>query len=109
MDIKWELGVLLDCYTSRIKDVDKHDYDKKEKIKNLYAQAILLNVEHGYGLFFPIDDFIKRVDDGYFIDYDGFGKLLDANGKEIGYSKCNVPFLKKSKTNGAIYVAWFNK
>ena len=109
MDLKWELGVLLNCYASKIKDVDKYDYSKREEIKNLYAQAILLNVEHGYGLFFPIDDFIGSVEDGYFIDYDGTGKLLDTNGKVIGYSKCSVPFLKKAKKNGAVYVAWFNK
>lgn len=109
MDIKWELGVLLNCYASKIKDVNKYDYDKIEEIKNLYAQAILLNVEHGYGLFLPIDDFIKSVDDGYFLDYDGSGKLLDATGKEIGYSKCNVAFLNKAKKDGAVYVVWFNK
>lgn len=109
MDIKWELGVLLDCYASKIKNIDKYDYSKREEIKNIYAQAILLNVEHGNGIFYPMDDFIKSVDSGYFIDYDGFGKLLDANGDEIGYSRCNVAFLKNAKKKGAAYVAWFNK
>lgn len=109
MDLKWEIGVLLNFYANNVKDVDKYDYDKREKIKTLYAQAILLNVEHGYGLYLPIDDFIDWVDEGYLLDYDGFGKLLDANGKEIGNSKCKVSFLKQAKKLGAVYVAWFNK
>ena len=109
MDIKWELGVLLNCYAARAKDIDEYDYESLERLKDIYSQAILLNVKHGYGLFYPIDDFIEDVECGGIIDYDGIGYLLDFDGNEIDHVICNVPFLEEAKANGAVYVAWFNK
>lgn len=108
-DIKWELGVLLDCYASRSATLDPHDFDGWRKLKDLYAQAIILNVKHGYGLFYPIDDFIEEVSGGSYNDYDGIGDLLDADGNRISYGRCNVKLLEKAKADGAVYVAWFNK
>jgi hypothetical protein len=108
-DIKWELGVLLDCYATRAAALDWHDFEGARRLKDLYAQAIILNVQHGYGLFYPIDDFIEEVRGGSYIDYDGTAKLLDANGNKICYGCCSVKFLEAAKTNGAVYVAWFNK
>jgi hypothetical protein len=109
IDVKWQLGVLLDCYASRSAKLDPHDFDGWRKLKDLYAQAIILNVRHGYGLFYPIDDFIEDVRGGGIMDYDGMGDLLDADGNELGYVRCNVKFLEKAKADGAVYVAWFNK
>jgi hypothetical protein len=108
-DIKWELGVLLDCYASRSAALDPHDFDGWRKLKNLYAQAIILNVKRGYGLFYPIDDFIEEVHGGSYNDYDGMADLLDADGNIISYGRCDVKFLEKAKADGAVYVAWFNK
>lgn len=108
-DIKWELGVLLDCYASRAAKLDWRDFNGNRNLKELYAQAILLNVKKGYGLFYPIDDFIEDVRGGSYNDYDGMGDLLDADGNELGYCCCDVEFLEKAKADGAVYVAWFNK
>ena len=109
MDLTWEIGVLLQCYEDRIAKLDKNDYEGKQKLLTLYAKAMILNVQHGYGLFYPIDDFIDEVRGGGYIDYDGIGYLLDEDGKEISYSRCNVKFLEDAKLNGAVYVSWFNK
>ena len=108
-DIKWELGVLLDCYADRAAKLDEHDFDGERKLKDLYAQAIILNVKRGYGLFCPIDDFIEDVRGGSYTDYDGCGDLLDYSGDNLGCVRCNVKYLENAKANGAVYVAWFNK
>ena len=109
MDLKWELGVLLDCYAEKVKDVDEYDFRKREKLKDIYTQAIILNTNRGYGLYYPIDDFIDDVSCGGIIDYDGIGYLLNADGNELGYVRCNLDFLEKAKMDGTVYVAWFNK
>ena len=108
MDLTWEIGVLLQCYERRVAKLDKDDREGKKKLLTLYAQAMILNVKHGYGLFYPIDDFIDAVRDGSYVAYDGTAKLLDADGNKIDYGRCNVKFLEKAKADGAVYVAWFN-
>lgn len=109
LDLKWEIGVLLDCYARRAAQLYDHSYSERRKLQDLYAQAILLNVKRGYGLFYPIDDFIEDVDGGSYIDYDGTAELLDADGNMIKYGCCDVGLLEDAKANGAAYVAWFNK
>ena len=109
MDIKWELGVLLDCYAEKAHNLYDFNYEERRKLQDLYAQAIILNVKQGYGLFYPIDDFIDEVNGGFYTDYDGIGYLLDADGNELGHVRCNIKHLEESKTNGAVYVAWYNK
>ena len=108
MDLKLEIGVLLNCYERRVAKLDKDDREGKKKLLTLYAQAMILNVRKGYGLFYPIDDFIEEVRDGNYVSYDGTGYLLDENGSKIDYVKCNVKFLEEEKENGAVYVAWYN-
>ena len=108
-DLKWEIGVLLASYSERAAKLDERDWDGERKLKDLYAQAIMLNMKQGYGLFLPIDDFIEDVDGCYFTDYDGIGDLLDGDGNRIESVECNVEFLEEAKANGAIYVAWYNK
>ena len=49
-DLTWEIGVLLQRYANRANKLDQHNFDEKDRLKKLYAKAILLNVEHGYGL-----------------------------------------------------------
>lgn len=109
MDIKWEIGVLMDHYSERAAKLDNYDFEGQHKLKDLYAQAIILNVNRGYGLFYPIDDFIESVRGGFYNDYDGIGDLLDADGNELGDVRCNVKYLEKAKSNGTVYVAWYNK
>ena len=108
-NIEWEIGVLLRCYTNRINELGEFNFRKKDELNELYAKAIIMNVNHGYGLFYPIDDFIDDVRGGGIINYDGIGYLLDTNGDEIGRVDCDVRFLENAKTNGAVYVSWFNK
>ena len=108
-DIKWEIGVLLDHYAEKAAKLYDCSYDEREKLQDLYAQAIILNVKYGYGLFYPIDDFIEEVNGGGYIDYDGTAKLLNADGVFMRYGRCDVKELEESKANGAAYVAWFNK
>ena len=109
LDLKWKLGVLLDRYASRASKLDTYDFESQCKLKNLYSQAILLNTKMGFGIFYPIDDFIEGVRCGSYVDYDGSAELLDTDGNKIGYGRCNVEFLERAKANGAVYVAWFNK
>jgi hypothetical protein len=108
-DLKWEVGVLLDCYAHRAANLYDCSYDERRKLKNLYSQAIMLNIKNGYGLFYPIDDFIDEVNGGSYNDYDGAADLLDADGNVIEGGCCDVEFLEEAKANGAVYVAWFNK
>lgn len=109
LDIKWELGVLLDCYAQKAAKLYDYSYDERRKLQDLYAQAIILNVKYGYGLFYPVDDFIEEVNGGGYIDYDGTAKLLNADGAFMRYGRCDVKELEEAKANGAVYVAWFNK
>ena len=109
MDLTWEIGVLLQCYEDGAVKLDKNDIECRKKLVALYAQAILLNVKKGYGIFYPIDDFIEDVGGGFYNDYDGCGDLLDADGNELGYVRCNVKYLEAAKAMGTVYVAWYNK
>lgn len=109
MNLEWGISLLMQCYEARVAKLDKNDHIERKKLLTLYAKAMILNVQKGYGLFYPIDDFIEDVRDGYYIDYDGCGDLLDADGNELGYVRCNVKYLEAAKATGAVYVAWFNK
>lgn len=100
MMCEWEIGVLLDTYA---------ETDKSEEMQTLYARAIELTVKDNCGLTMPIDLAIDWVSRGSITDYDGFGRLLDEDGEEIGEMECDVTFLQKAKENNACYVAWYNK
>ena len=109
MDLTWEIGVLLQNYEERAAKLDKNDSEGRNKLLTLYAKAMILNVQKGYGIFYPIDDFIEDVRGGFYTAYDGCGDLLDADGNELGYVRCNVSYLEAAKATGTVYVAWFNK
>ena len=109
MDLTWEISLLIQCYETRVSKLDKDDHKGRKELLTLYAKAMILNVQKGFGLFLPIDDFIEDVRGGFYTDYDGMGDLLDADGNELGYVICNVKYLEKAKADGAVYVAWFNK
>ena len=107
-DMTWEVGVLMNSFAKKI-ELHKGNYDEKEALEELYAQAIELTVKDNCGLIMPIDECIDWVSSGSINDFDGSGDLLDENGKEIGDMCCNVAFLEKAKENGAVFVAWYNK
>lgn len=107
--LKWEIGVLLELYTKRKSKLNEFDFNGQKHLKDLYAQAIILNLRHGLGIFYPIDDFIDEVRDGGIIAYDGTGYLINSEGQRMGYARCNVQFLEEEKANGTAYVAWFHK
>ena len=109
MNLTWEIGVLLQNYEDRAAKLDKNDNEGREKLLTLYAKAMILNVQKGYGIVYPIDDFIEDVHGCFYTDYDGCGDLLDADGNELGYVRCNVSYLEAAKATDTVYVAWFNK
>jgi len=108
-NLKWEIGVLLNCYARRVHGLYEYDYDEKRSLNALYAKAIMLNIEYGFGIYYPIDDFIDAVNSGMYIDWDGTAKLHDANGEFIDFGHCDVKMLEDAKAKGAVYVAWFNR
>lgn len=109
MDLQWEISLLMQCYEERVAKLDKDDHKVRKELLTLYAKAMILNVQKGYGLFLPIDDFIEDVRGGFYTAYDGCGDLLDADGNELGYVRCNVKYLEAAKATGTVYVAWYNK
>ena len=98
-DMSWEIEVLLGDYTQ----------SKKENKEELYTKAIQYTVKTKYGIVFYIDDFIKDVERGDFIDYDGIGYALNIDGKEIEKIHCDVKYLKSIKKKGAMFIAWYNR
>ena len=108
-DLKWEIGVLLSRYEKRVQKLDPCDFAGEQQLKDLYAKAIIMNVQRGYGLYYTIDDFIDEVRNGSYIDYDGAGYVLDGAGNEIARVRCNVGYLENAKANGGVFVSWFNK
>lgn len=115
-NLEWEIGVLIDHYVDRKNQLSaKEDvmdfrefFKAEDELSELYSRAIILNVKHGYGIYYPIDDFIDSVKRGSYVDYDGIGYLLDIDGNKIGPSRCNAKWLEESKKQGAVYVSWFN-
>ena len=57
----------------------------------------------------PIDEFIRDVKGGLFIDYDGIGNALDKNENKICPIRCNVNFLRSLAKRGCVYIEWFNR
>ena len=103
----WALGCLMRNYIEELKTC-VNQYQKNEA-EDRYAEAAELTVKENCGFIMPINMFIRWVDDGSLIDYDGMGYLLDAAGERTGYSRCDVAFLEKAKKNGTVFIAWYNK
>lgn len=98
-NLKWELSVILSCYSK----------SRKKNKNEIYTKALQYTIKNKFGLVFYIDDFIKDVESGVFIDYDGTGYALYENGKEIERIHCDVNYLKSIKKKDAIFVAWYNR
>ena len=63
------------------------------------------------GDLYSLDEFIERVKETYFIDYDGGGDILNKEGETIGRVRCNVSWLKRFKKQHpeAAMVRWYNR
>lgn len=73
------------------------------------AQAIRILVNIGFGDIFPIPQFIKEVEDGFFIDDDGSGAWVDADGNHLGNICCDADWLRKNQPENAVFIMWYNK
>ena len=73
------------------------------------ANAATIVAQQGFGICFPIEDFIYNVKTGGFIDYDGTGYFVDKEGKELLRVHCDVKWLEKNKPTDAFGVMWYNK
>lgn len=80
----------------------------EEKLMDL-ANAVLIMSRKGYGDLYFIEDFIEEVAIGGFIDYDGRGEWVDAEGNAIDYIRCDVDWLLNNKPENAKFIAWYNK
>lgn len=73
------------------------------------AHAMLITAKIGYGDCYPIDTFIKNVETGNFIDYDGSGFWVDFEGNTISRIRCDVEWLENNQPENAKFIMWYNK
>lgn len=73
------------------------------------AHAMLITAKIGYGDCYPIDTFIERVMDGSFIDDDGSGYFVNAEGNKISSIICDTKWLQDHIPEDAKFIMWYNK
>lgn len=73
------------------------------------AQAVYILNKIGFGDCFYIDDFIKMVEEGYFIEEDGNGLFVDDEGNKLSRIICDVKWLKENKPENCHFIMWYNK
>ena len=98
---------IINNYNERVKTVREYSIEY-DKLQELYAQAIRLQCKQDYGHIMILDDFIKYVEDGYFVDSDGSGVFLLTDGTRYSAVRCNADWLKQFRDRFS-YVLWFNK
>ena len=89
--------------------------NKEEMIKNLKHYHNLDEFEikefdipdYCCGDLMPVEQYKEAIIDGYLTDYDGFGKILDDDLKEVK----TAPIYKKDfkELKGYNWVLWFNR
>lgn len=82
---------------------------KKDDPYVIAARAVLIVAKKGYGECFMIDDFIRNVESGLFINSDGHGDWVDWYGNKIGSIQCDTNWLKNNKPEKANFIMWYNK
>ena len=112
--LHWEATVLLGIYAKRIVEkavgVTLMNKVEDDSVTALYADALLLNFQIGYGLVLPIDDFYEFVKNGAFIDSDGIADFYSREGLRLNKPcRCDLSLIETAKSEGAVFVAWFNK
>ena len=73
------------------------------------ANAATIVAQEGFGVCFPIDDFISSVKSGFFIDYDGTGYFVDKEGKQLSCIHCDSKWLEDNTPADAFGIMWYNK
>ncbi len=109
-DVTWTLK----NFSEKIKQWESMSWEERiDKEEDdpyvLMAYAALITLKSGCGECFAIDDFIKIVSDGGFIDYDGVGHWVDLGGINLGNIKCEANWLKANKPDNAAFIMWYNK
>lgn len=73
------------------------------------ANAMLITAKIGFGDCYPIDTFIEHVRDGSFIDDDGSGYFVNAEGDKISSIICDAKWLQNHIPENAKFIMWYNK
>lgn len=101
-------------FSKRIKEWENMSWEERvDKEKDdpyvLMAYAALITLKSGCGECFTINDFIKEVEEGNFVNYDGHGVFVDMFGNRLAGTRCNAEWLKANKPDNAAFVMWYNK
>ena len=111
----WDILSIMDGYMNDVNkvyaDSDTRNCDKwnaKEKLGEIYAQAIRILFNRGFGDIMTVDNFIKDVEEGYFIDYDGQGYFCDMEGEKHECITCDVDWLKENRKDYP-FIIWYNR
>lgn len=107
-----EITWTLNNFKEKFKQWETIPWYERDNNKNPYkeaAHAMLIVAQKGYGDCFPIDVFIENVEHGGFIDYDGSGYFVNANGDKISSLRCDAEWLRKHTPENAKFIMWFNK
>lgn len=105
----WEIEVLINSYAEEKKKINESDWRAEEALSDIYARAIELTAREKCGLYMPVNMFIKWVEDGSVVDYDGSAYAYDTDGNRIGVTCCDVEHVNEMIGKGAVFVAWYNK
>ena len=83
-------------------------WNAKEKLGEIYAQAMRILFNHGFGDIMTVDNFINCVSNGYFNNYDGRGYFCDIEGNEHEEINCNSDWLRENRKDYS-FITWYNK
>lgn len=111
-DLAWTLK----NFKQKFEDFENLSKEKLWEIENTSAdpywqaaQAVYILNKIGYGDCYYVDDFIERVEEGCFIEYDGIGSFVDDEGNKLSRIICDVKWLKENKPENCHFIMWYNK
>lgn len=112
-DKTYQIMSIVNCFMNKMQDLQESDQlscKVKEDTENLYSQAIQLQCKISYGHVFTVDDFISKVKEGEFTDYDGSGEFVSADGIPVPQDiRCNVEWLENNRRKSCPFIIWYNK
>ena len=107
-DITWTLK----NFAIKIKEWEATSIWERNPDQDPYKQAahaMLITARNGFGDCYPIDTFIEHVNNGSFIDYDGSGYFVNAEGDKISSIRCDTKWLQNHIPEDAKFIMWYNK